>query len=346
MSGYPHRRRNPLTGEWVLVSPHRAQRPWQGREEQPPPEHLPAYDPDCYLCPGNERAGGARNPDYTSTFAFTNDFSALLEDTPPLAGEDDPLFGAEGVAGTCRVLCFSPRHDLTLARMSHEAIERVIDLWVEQLAELGARYRWVQVFENRGAMMGSSNPHPHGQIWATDALPSEPAKEDRMQRAYYEAHGTPLLADYATQEIERGERVVVQNEGWVAVVPFWAGWPYETLLMPRQPARQLTDLSRGQHGSLARILKELLTRYDNLFEVSFPYGMGWHGAPCDEGRHEHWGLHAHFYPPLLRSATVRKFRASYELLAEPQNDLAAETAARTLRELPARHYTERTAGGA
>jgi UDPglucose--hexose-1-phosphate uridylyltransferase len=345
MTDYPHRRRNPLTGEWVLVSPHRARRPWQGREEQPPPEDLPTYDPGCYLCPGNERAGGRRNPDYTSTFVFTNDFSALLEDTPPLDAGDDPLFGAEGVEGTCRVLCFSPRHDLTLARMSHEEIERVIALWAEQFGELGEKYRWVEVFENRGAMMGSSNPHPHGQIWATDALPSEPEKEDRMQRAYYEAHGTRLLVDYAREEINREERVVVQNEDWVAVVPFWAGWPYETLLMPRQPVRQLTDLSRGQHGSLARILKALLIRYDNLFEVSFPYGMGWHGAPSGgTGRGDHWQLHAHFYPPLLRSATVRKFRASYELLAEPQNDLAAETAARTLRELPARHYTERVGG--
>lgn len=334
---HPHRRRNPLTGEWVLVSPHRTQRPWQGQVEKAPPEERPAYDPECYLCPGNERAGGVRNPNYDSTFAFTNDFAALLPDTPP-AHSDQPLLRFESQPGTCRVVCFSPRHDLTLPEMAPADIRRVVDVWAEQVVELGQRFCWVQVFENKGAMMGSSNPHPHGQIWALDTLPNEPTKEERQQRAYMAEHGHPLLVDYVELESMRQERVVVENQHWLAVVPFWAVWPFETLLLPRRHVLHLPELDDVQRDALAEILKALLTRYDNLFEVSFPYSMGWHGAPTGPGEFIHWQLHAHFYPPLLRSATVKKFMVGFEMLAEAQRDLTAEQAAARLRALPSAHY--------
>jgi UDPglucose--hexose-1-phosphate uridylyltransferase len=336
---HPHRRLNPLTGEWVQVSPHRTQRPWRGQVERPPREERPPYDPQCYLCPGNSRAGGVRNPHYTSTFVFTNDFAALLPDTPP-AGDDHPLLRFKSEPGTCRVICFSPRHDLTLPEMPLEDIRRVVDVWAEQTAELGRQYRWVQVFENKGAIMGASNPHPHGQVWALGTLPNDPAKEERQQRAYRDEHGRPLLVDYAALEEERGERVVVQNAHWLAVVPYWAIWPFEALLVPRRHVLRLPDLNTAEREALASILKRLLTRYDNLFEVSFPYSMGWHGAPHHGDEHLYWQLHAHFYPPLLRSATVKKFMVGYEMLAEAQRDLTAEGAAERLRALPDIHYKE------
>jgi UDPglucose--hexose-1-phosphate uridylyltransferase len=336
----PHRRYNPLSGEWVLVSPQRVERPWQGQLEKPLPEKRPAYDPGCYLCPGNPRAGGVRNPAYPNTFVFDNDFAALLPDTPP-AGTRHPLLGWESVQGTCRVICFSPRHDLTLPEMAVEDIRRVVDVWAEQVADLGRRYCWVQVFENKGAIMGCSNPHPHGQVWAGSALPNEPAREDRQQRAYFQAHGRPLLLDYLQAEAGQSLRQVVENEHWLAVVPFWAIWPFETLLLPRRHVLRLPDLDEAERDSLAQLLKRLLTRYDNLFEVSFPYSMGWHGAP--EGAadgYAYWQLHAHFYPPLLRSATVKKFMVGYEMLAEAQRDLTAEQAAWRLRALPEVHCKE------
>jgi UDPglucose--hexose-1-phosphate uridylyltransferase len=337
---HPHRRYNVLAGEWVLVSPHRTQRPWRGQVEKAPPDERPAYDPGCYLCPGNERAGGARNPDYDSTFVFTNDFAALVPDTPP-GHSDHSLLRFESQQGTCRVVCFSPRHDVTLPEMALPEIRGVIDVWADQVTELGQRNGWVQVFENKGAMMGCSNPHPHGQIWACDALPNEPAKEDREQRAYQKEHGRPLLLDYADLEAERQERTVVENEHWLAVVPYWAVWPFETLLMPRGHVLRLPNLGDSERDALAGILKRLLTQYDNLFEVSFPYSMGWHGAPTDGQEHSHWQLHAHFYPPLLRSATVKKFMVGYEMLAEAQRDLTAEQAARRLRDLPDVHFKAR-----
>ncbi len=344
LDDWPHRRHNPLAGEWVLVSPHRTKRPWLGQVEKPVAEQRPAYDPDCYLCPGNERAGGQRNPPYESTFVFTNDFSALLPDTPP-AGCQDPLLRYRSHTGTCRVVCFSPRHDLTLPEMAPADIRRVVDVWAEQVEELGRRYRWVQVFENKGAAMGASNPHPHGQIWAIDTLPNEPFKEDRQQRAYMEEQGRPLLADYAALEAERGERIVVEDEHWLALVPFWAVWPFETLLLPRRHVSHLPDLVDEERDALSRVLKRLLTRYDNLFGVSFPYSMGWHGAPAGPESAQsppaalaHWQLHAHFYPPLLRSATVRKFMVGYEMLAEAQRDLTAEQAAERLRSVSEVHY--------
>ena len=343
LKDHPHRRHNPLTGEWVLVSPQRALRPWQGQVEKLPTEERPRYDPTCYLCPGNTRAGGVHNPAYDSTFVFDNDFSAILPDTP-VSLEHRGLLRLESVPGTCRVICFSPRHDLTLPEMAVPDIRRVVDVWAEQVSELGARYRWVQVFENKGAVMGCSNPHPHGQIWAIDTLPNEPAKEDQKQREYLEESGRPLLLDYALVELEQKDRLLLSNEHWLAVVPFWAVWPFETLLMPRRHVPRLPDLTSGERDALADILKRLLTRYDNLFEASFPYSMGWHGAPMDGRGCKHWQLHAHIYPPLLRSATVKKFMVGYEMLAEAQRDLTPEQAANRLRELSDVHYKTRTLG--
>jgi UDPglucose--hexose-1-phosphate uridylyltransferase len=335
---HPHRRFNPLSGDWILVSPHRTQRPWQGQQETSADKRRPAHDPNCYLCPGNERAGGVRNPLYTSTFVFQNDFSALLAELPEGPPSEHPLFRAQPVSGECRVICFSPRHDLTLAEMSLADIRTVIELWAEQIRDLGERYRWVQVFENKGSAMGCSNPHPHGQIWASDFLPRLVDREDGAQRAWQEREITPLLVRYAAEEIERGIRVVEVNTHWVLVVPYWATWPFELLLLPRRPVLRLPDLTEDEQVSLAEILPSGLVRYDNLFETSFPYSMGWHGAPLDDADYRHWQLHAHFYPPLLRSATVRKFMVGYEMLAEPQRDLTPEQAAERLRAVPATHY--------
>ena len=337
---HPHRRHNPLTGEWILVSPHRTKRPWQGQVEKPPQEERPRYDPHCYLCPGNKRAGNAQNPQYDSTFVFTNDFSALLPDTPEAGDTGQSLLRSESVRGTCRVICFSPRHDLTLPQMPVEDIRQVGDVWAEQTTELGQHYRWVQVFENKGAIMGCSNPHPHGQIWVTNYLPNEPAKEEHHQKAYFQEHSSPLLVDYAKLESDRQERIVVENEHWLAVVPYWAVWPFEVLLLPRRHVLRLPDLADSERDTLVRILKRLLTKYDNLFEVSFPYSMGWHGAPTADGHYSHWQLHAHFYPPLLRSATVKKFMVGYEMLAEAQRDLTAEQTAERLRALSEVHYNQ------
>ncbi len=340
LSERPHRRRNALTGEWLLVSPHRTQRPWQGRREPEAAGQRPAHDPQCYLCAGNVRANGERNPDYASTFIFNNDFAALLPGDGAQNAESEELFHTQPVCGECRVICFSPRHDLTLARMGAPEIRFVVDAWAWESIALAERWRWVQVFENKGDVMGCSNPHPHGQIWASDTLPNEISKEDERQRAYLAKHGARLLVDYARRERESGKRVVVENEHWLAVVPYWAVWPYEILLMPTAPTLRIPDLSDAQRDALAEILRRLLTRYDNLFETSFPYSMGWHGAPFAEGDFSHWQLHAHFYPPLLRSATVKKFMVGYEMLAEPQRDLTPEAAAERLRELSEVHYLE------
>ena len=335
----PHHRLNPLTGEYVLVSPHRTRRPWQGKVDTPSRDVRPKYDPACYLCPGNTRAGDARNPEYQDTFVFTNDFAALLPDTSAERSTSDPLFQGESAGGLCRVICFSPRHDLTLAEMEVSAIRKVVDLWGAQVADLGERYRWVQLFESKGAIVGASNPHPHGQVWASDFLPNEASVEDARQKHYCDQFGSPLLVDYGARELNLQERLVAENDHWLVVVPYWAYWPFETLVLPKRHVLRLPDLSGDERDGLAAILRDMLVRFDNLFETSFPYCSGWHGAPTgDAGDVQHWQLHAHYYPPLLRSASVQKFVASYEWLAEAQRDLTAEGAAARLRELSARHY--------
>ncbi|MCR5084181.1 MAG: UDP-glucose--hexose-1-phosphate uridylyltransferase [Succinivibrionaceae bacterium] len=340
-AAHPHRRLNALTGEWILVSPHRARRPWQGQVEKLPPEGRPAYDPSCYLCPGNPRVSGDRNPAYGQNFVFTNDFAALTPDTPMEgAGEGDDLFRAEPARGTARVICFSPDHSKTMPLLSVPEIRGVVDLWAGQYEELGRDYSWVQLFENKGAVMGCSNPHPHGQVWACSYLPEEITRELSRQEEYQARHGSPLLLDYALRELDLGERVVLETEHFVAVVPYWAFWPFETLLLPKFRVGALTGLDGAQRDDLALAIKRLTTRYDNLFECSFPYSMGWHGAPTDGRPHEGWQLHAHYYPPLLRSATVKKFVAGFELLAERQRDLTAEQAAARLRGLGDTHYTQ------
>lgn len=332
---HPHRRHNPLTGRSVIVSAHRSQRPWAGQQEAVRAQALPHHDPDCYLCPGNRRANGETNPDYAATFVFTNDFAALMADAPvPDVAGDASLLQAGAAHGTCRVLCFSPDHALTLPYMSLTALHDVVKTWVAQSRELSAHYRCVQVFENKGAMMGCSSPHPHGQIWATDYVPDEVALEDDRQRAYFARHGRTLLVDYLAQELADGARTVVETEHWLAVVPFWASWPFETLLLPKQATPRLVALSDAQQQDLALALKKLTSRYDNLFGVSFPYSMGWHEAPHDERDPAPWQLHAHFFPPLQRSATIRKFMAGFELLGETQRDLTPEQAAERLCAVP------------
>jgi UDPglucose--hexose-1-phosphate uridylyltransferase len=340
----PHRRLNPLTGEWVLVSPHRSRRPWLGQVEKTPSEILPMYDPACYLCPGNERAGGKRNPNYDSTFVFDNDFSSLLPEAFPAKEIADPLFAAAPESGICRVICFSPRHDLTLPELTIPQIEEVIVTWTKQTEDLAARaeINYVQVFENKGAMMGCSNPHPHSQVWAQSRIPNEPDKELQTQHAYFSENRQPMLIDYLGKEHRRKERIVVVNDHFTALVPFWATWPFELLLVAhRSEVSCLTDLNSVEISSLADVMKRITARYDNLFETSFPYSMGFHQAPSDGLPHPEWILHAHFYPPLLRSASVRKFMVGYEMLAMPQRDITPEAAALTLRGLPDIHYRQR-----
>jgi len=332
----PHRRWNPLRREWVIVSPHRTQRPWQGQTEEKSAVAALSYDPACYLCPGNTRAGGHVTPKYADTFVFDNDYAALKSDVPAGSFDlaDAGLLRASTESGICRVLCFDPRHDLTLATMSAESIRRVVDVWAAQEAELAARedVGYVQIFENRGAMMGASNPHPHGQIWATEHIPNEPAIELAAQLEYWNAHGTPLLSDYLELEIKQGERIVAQNESWIALVPFWAVWPFELLVLPRASVATLRDLDDIGRDGLAAMLKSVTAGYNRVFDTPFPYSMGFHAAPCDGEAHPEWQLHAHFYPPLLRSATVRKFMVGFELLGGPQRDITPESAAATLRE--------------
>lgn len=337
---HPHRRLNPLTGQWVLVSPHRAKRPWQGQHESLTPQSLPQYAPDCFLCPGNTRATGDKNPDYSDTYVFTNDFAALMSDTPQAPESHDPLMRCQSARGTSRVICFSPDHSKTLPELTLAALEQVIVTWQTQTDELGCLYPWVQIFENKGAAMGCSNPHPHGQIWANSFLPNEAEREDRYQRDYFHRHRTTMLMDYVQRERTDGSRTVVETAHWLAVVPYWAAWPFETLLLPKTAVQRITDLDASQRADLAVALKKLTSRYDNLFQCSFPYSMGWHGAPFNGENNDHWQLHAHFYPPLLRSATVRKFMVGYEMLAETQRDLTAEQAAERLRAVSDIHYRE------
>ncbi|OOF67576.1 galactose-1-phosphate uridylyltransferase [Rodentibacter caecimuris] len=338
---HPHRRYNPLTEQWVLVSPHRAKRPWQGQQEKVQVEQKPHYDPSCYLCPGNKRITGEKNPHYCKPFVFKNDFSALLEDSPIPEKNNDPLFQSLQARGESRVICFSSDHSKTLPKLTVLEIEDVIKVWQEQFLELGKKYQWVQIFENKGAAMGCSNPHPHGQIWANSFLPNEVAREDIAQRRYLQKNDSVLLVDYVQRELALKERIVVETEHWAAVVPYWAVWPFETLLLPKTHIQYLTELTSEQRWDLALILKKLTTKYDNLFETDFPYSMGFHAAPFNGEDNQHWQLHIHFYPPLLRSATIRKFMVGYEMLAESQRDLTAEQAAERLKNLSEIHYTER-----
>lgn len=330
MDELPHRRFNPLSGEWVLVSPHRAKRPWQGEVAEGRVERAVAHDPDCYLCSGNVRANGVRNPDYDGVYVFANDFAALLPEGGA-GSEDDALFRMVPAAGEARVICFSSDHGRTLPQLSASQMRAVIDCWCDQSRELGARWQHVQIFENKGAMMGCSNPHPHGQVWAGNFIPTVVAREDEMQRRWQYAHGDNLL-DRLVRAESGGERVIEESDGWLCVVPWWAVWPFETMIVSRDPVIRLEQLGDRARDELGRMLSRLTARYDNLFGTRFPYSSGWHGAPHGLAETGHWRLHMHFYPPLLRSASVRKFMVGFEMLGESQRDLTPEQAAERLRQ--------------
>lgn len=342
-SEHAHRRFNPLTGNWVLVSPHRTKRPWQGKVEKINQDKRPEYDPKCYLCPGNERAGGIKNPKYNHVYIFNNDFSALVPDVPVGKYSDGELFNAESERGLCKVICFSPRHDLTIPEMKVEDIRKVIDLWCTEYQNMGSLdfINHIQIFENKGDIMGCSNPHPHGQIWGQASIPDEPAKEMKMQQNYLKKHGRPLLSDYLEKELQSGERILTENDYFVALVPFWAVWPFESMILSRRTVQNILQLTDDEKTGFADIYKKLTIMYDNLFETSFPYSAGIHQSPTDGSDHPEWHLHMHFYPPLLRSATVKKFMVGYEMLANPQRDITAEQSAERLRNLSKVHYLEK-----
>lgn len=340
----PHRRFNPLTGEWVLVSPQRTQRPWTGQEELPDTATPPMYDPDCYLCPGNSRAGGGANPAYTGSYVFNNDYAALTpkNSTFTWSSNEDELLRAEPESGICRVICYSPRHDLTMARMEPSHIEQVITTWQEEYNTLGAiqDINHVQIFENRGLIMGCSNPHPHGQIWANSNIPTVPASESRQQQRYMDKNNSCLLCTYLERELSENKRILFSNASFVALVPFWAVWPFEAMILPRHHSSSITLLSSDETKDLARIMNKLSVCYDNLFQTSFPYSMGIHQQPTDGCEYDYWHYHIHYLPPLLRSQSVKKHMVGYELLAMPQRDLTAEMAAKCLQEMSTTHYLE------
>ncbi len=335
LEDHPHRRYNPLTGSWVQVSPHRAKRPWQGQVEELSIEKKPSYDEKCYLCPTNTRAGNDKNPNYQDTYVFQNDFSALLPDIPDGKYGDGELFRAESEKGICKVICFSPRHDFTIPNMEVGAIVKVVDLWQKEYKELGSKdfINYVQIFENKGSIMGASNPHPHGQIWAESAVPDEPAKESLKQKEYYLKHRKSLLMDYLQKELSKKERIVIENSYFVALVPFWAVWPYETIIISKRHFGDILQMTEKEKNAFAEIYKALTSKYDKLFNVSFPYSAGIHQCPTDGEDHPWWHFHMHFYPPLLRSATIKKFMVGFEMLANPQRDITAETSAKILKEL-------------
>jgi UDPglucose--hexose-1-phosphate uridylyltransferase len=342
---HPHTRQNLLTGDWVLVSPHRTKRPWQGKVETLPDDNRPSYDATCYLCPGNTRADGSVNPAYKDSFVFTNDYSALLADTPEGTFDKGGLLKARSESGICRVISFSPDHSLTLPRLSVPAIEKVIELWTEEFRQLAANpaIKYIQIFENKGEIMGCSNPHPHGQIWSQGSLPLEIAKETTQQKAWFEEKGRSLLSDYIAIELEEKERIVLENEHFVALVPFWAVWPFETMIVSKRHVPTILQFTPAEKTAYAEILKKLTAKYDNLFQISFPYSAGMHQAPVNDGPHEEWHWHMHFFPPLLRSATVKKFMVGYEMLANPQRDVTPEWAADRLRSMSDVHYKEQQA---
>jgi UDPglucose--hexose-1-phosphate uridylyltransferase len=336
----PHRRYNILTGEWVLVSPHRTKRPWQGKVEAAQNDNIPEYDPKCYLCPGNERAGGINNPKYDSTYVFVNDFSALLEDTPKGVMNKDELLIAENERGICKVICFSPRHDLTFAKMNTQDISKVIDVWIKEYHIIGNTpgISYVQIFENRGAIMGCSNAHPHGQIWSNSGIPMIPAMEDEKQSEYFKSKEKCMLCDYLKLELKEKERIVFENSSFVVLVPFWAVWPFEVMILPKRHITNISDMNESEKDDLSQALNRIGICYDNLFKSSFPYSMGIHQKPTDEKDRSFWHFHLHYFPPLLRSAAVKKFMVGYEMLANPQRDITAESSAARLRELPAKRY--------
>ena len=337
---HPHRRYNPLIGEWVLVSPHRAKRPWQGQKESTATQNLPAYDPACYLCAGNERSNGTFNDPYTDVYVFDNDFPSLLQDEIETPVQTSPLFQLRPERGINRVICFSPRHDLTIPEMEPEGIQKVVETWKEQYLDLGSKdfINHVQIFENKGAVMGCSNPHPHGQIWSQSSLPTQVAKTQAHLKKYFEENGRSLLADYLAEELERKERIVLENDHFVVLVPFWAIWPFETLIISKRHLGSLPQMTPEETVAFADALKRITVKYDNLFETSFPYSSGIHQSPTDGAEHPEWHLHMHFYPPLLRSASVKKFMVGYELMAEAQRDISPEKSAAMLRELSETHY--------
>lgn len=339
-----HRRYNPLIDQWVLVSPKRTSRPWQGDTETLPAEYSPAYDPNCYLCPGNIRANGEVNPQYTKTFVFDNDFPALSPEVDKKQQDSDlPLFRKKHETGICRVVCFSPNHSLTLPELDQSQVEDVLETWTQQTVDLFSKkgIAFIQIFENKGAQMGCSNPHPHSQIWSQSQIPNEPFSELISQQNYYNENASPLLLDYVKEELKRNERVIISNDHFTCVVPFWAIWPFEVLISAHRSVAYLEQLSSNEISALAEIIKQITIKYDNLFNISFPYSMGFHQAPNDRAEHPEWVLHAHFYPPLLRSAHIRKFMVGYEMLAMPQRDITAEDAADRLRNLPNIHYKNR-----
>lgn len=337
----PHKRYNILTGEWILVSPHRTKRPWQGKQESIPTNARPSYDPDCYLCPGNTRANGEVNPQYSEPFSFTNDFAALIPSDGPHDSYEEGLLKAHTETGICKVVCFSPNHALTLPIMDEIDIVKVISLWQKEYKLLGARpnINNVQIFENKGAIMGCSNPHPHGQIWAQYTIPGEIQKKTSNFEAYYNTHDQSLLEQYLHEEIAHDERIVIENEHFITLVPYWAVWPYELMIVPKRKMASILELTKAEKVAYANILRRTTIKFDNLFNVSFPYSAGINQAPTDGNSHEEWHFHMSFYPPLLRSATIKKFMVGYEMFADPQRDITAEQAAQTLRNLPDTHFS-------
>ena len=336
----PHRRYNPLTDSWVLVSPHRSNRPWQGQVEKLMNEEKPTYDPTCYLCPNNHRVGDVKNPNYNDTFVFDNDFSAILNEKVEKVLPKNPFFKQKQERGICRVICFSPNHNLTIPEMEISEITKVIQVWMDEYKQLGANnfIQYVQIFENKGSIMGCSNPHPHGQIWAQEHIPDEPLKKQKAQLKYFKKHNRTLLQDYLQAELLENERILFENEHFVGLIPFWAVWPFEAMIVPRRPMSNIVAMNDAEKIALADAYKQLTVMYDNLFEVSFPYSSGIHQAPTDGKKHDEWHWHIVFYPPLLRSATVKKFMVGYEMLANPQRDITPEKAASILKALPKIHY--------
>ncbi len=344
LNEHSHTRLNILTGDWILVSPHRMKRPWQGKVEDTPADNRPTYDPKCYLCPTNTRMDGSVNPDYKQAYSFVNDFSALLAETPVGNVNEDNLLVANSESGICKVICFSPNHQLTLPLMETNDIVAVINLWKEEFTTLAAKenIKYIQIFENKGEIMGCSNPHPHGQIWASSSVPLEIEKESKQQLTYFQKNGTSLLSNYLQLELQKDERVVLENNHFAVVVPFWAVWPYETMIISKRHVQNITQFNNEEAAALADILKLLTIKYDNLFNISFPYSAGMHQQPVNDGEHTEWHWHMHFYPPLLRSATVKKFMVGYEMLANPQRDITPENAAQTLKNISTSHYSKKS----